>query len=133
MGRPPLRKKGAMTAAERQRRRRAKLKREAREAAVKKTRAENLRRLREAQAAEWTTYYFEPPPPEPPYVVADRVVAQLGEIMQSLGLDIDDIRCALDRLFGPDLTDYDDKPLTDEDVRRAQEAMARALLRLTSP
>jgi hypothetical protein len=42
MGRPPLRKKGAMTAAERQRRHRRKLRKEQREAEVLATRVRHL-------------------------------------------------------------------------------------------
>jgi hypothetical protein len=54
MGRPPIRKKGAFTAAERQQRRRQRLRREAKEAERRLLQAKNSERAATAHAAGWT-------------------------------------------------------------------------------
>jgi hypothetical protein len=97
MGRPPLRKKGAFTAAERQRRRRKRLAREKRTAERVIAKAKN--------DAYWAAK------PQPVHVVsiskpedialpdrADEIAAQIAEaLIEAPDLTIDDIRAAIDR------------------------------------
>lgn len=105
MGRPPLRKKGAFTAAERQRRRRARLRKEKRAAEVDAMRARNLEKLRSSQAKaeaegypEWTTALPVPPLDNP----ADELALQIADMLKvEQNVTIDELRDALDRRFGP--------------------------------
>ena len=119
MGRPPLRKKGAMTAAERQRRHRRKLRKEQREAEVLATRVRNmaaghdpeyLRRKAErdragvekweAEHQEWLARYGRAPLPAA-NGEADELARQIEECLaQNPELTIDDVRAAIDRRFG---------------------------------
>lgn len=107
MGRPPIRKKGAFTAAERQQRRRKKLKRRQREAVeaerIARIRAE--RRTALAQQTEWqerAAYIREERPPETIEQLADELARQIAGVIGDFpGVTIDDLRAALDRLFGP--------------------------------
>jgi hypothetical protein len=119
MGRPALRKKGPMTAAERQRRRRRKLRREKREAEMMAEREKNAARYRanradptrierdaaaaaraDAKHQEWLASYGRPPLPDA-NGAADELARQIDEYMaQEPGLSIDDVRKAIDRRFG---------------------------------
>jgi hypothetical protein len=112
MGRPALRKKGPMTAAERQRRRRRRLRAERRKAEVLAKREENRRRYREE--CERTPrvedrWVVLPQPPLPPLSAADELALQVFDALaETKGDDeevtIDDLRDALDDLFGPRMT-----------------------------
>jgi len=91
-----------MTPAERQRRYRAKVRREARAAAKEAKRATNLEKYRGHMQAtppgEWVSVLSRPPMDNP----ADELVEQLAEALQlQPELDIDDIRDAIDRRYGP--------------------------------
>ena len=120
MGRPTLYKKGAMTAAQRQRRHRAKLRREKKEELV----AMRARNAAEAarHSPRWTTLYLKQSEenriwwlwwPEwlnmrgrldelPNADIADELVRQLAEAIMPDRISIADIRQALDRRFGTD-------------------------------
>src|SRR3984893_3150743 len=97
MGRPALRKKGPMTAAERQRRRRRKLRREKREAEMMAEREKNAARYRanradparierdaaaaaraDAKHLEWLASYGRPPLPDADGA-ADEIAPEAGE------------------------------------------------------
>lgn len=113
MGRPPLRKTGAYTAAERQQRRRKKLKRakvEARAGArTAELDAERQRAFAEQRAA--VRYYREreakrtgrdflilKPLPENIEMLAEELAGQLVIAMRNFpGVTLDDVRAALDR------------------------------------
>jgi hypothetical protein len=117
VGRPALRKKGAFTAAERQRRHRKKLRREQRpaELAAKRERHEAYARKSapryaaiaaevsarvDAQHAEWTRLFEQPelPGANGP---ADEIARQIAEwLAQDPDLTLEDVRAAIDRRFG---------------------------------
>jgi hypothetical protein len=116
-GRPPIRKKGAFTSAERQRRRRKRLAHERWEAEQAATRERNQRLFREGAAqreAEWAAMRpaFEaeldaraaqaaPRLPDP-WGPADELARQIEEYMMgdAGAFTIDDLPAALDRRFG---------------------------------
>jgi hypothetical protein len=102
MGRKPIRKKGAMTAAERQRRRRKRLRADRREVLKEQQRAENHARY----LAHMERHGLKERPPvepcQPPLPDrADEIAWQIAEVMAAdPELTIDDIRAALVRRFG---------------------------------
>jgi hypothetical protein len=125
VGRPALRKKGAFTAAERQRRHRQKLRREQRAAEKDAERAARDARWRrdfpsdtarqredaaryQAEHAEWTRLFERPelPGANGP---ADDLARQIAEWLMMTnrdlndddGVTIEDVRAAIDRQFGP--------------------------------
>jgi hypothetical protein len=101
MGRPPLRKKGAFTPAERQRRRRKRLaaeRREAESAAKRAQRHEAI--LREAREAVWygpsgDVVAPQPRAPATSQDVANELVTQLREVILSGDTTLEDILTAL--------------------------------------
>ena len=100
MGRPPIGKK-AMTAAERQRRRRARLKREAKQAARRaKSPYVTLPApvLRFGPGADFT---LEPERPPSREELADEIARQVAEALREVpGLMIEDVKAAIVRRFG---------------------------------
>jgi hypothetical protein len=120
MGRPTVYKKGAMTDAERQRRRRKRLKREAKEverlAIVEANREKRVHRARNP-LAQWRDAaisaqlensmlqarlrLYEQVPLHDASGAADELARQIAEYMQEKpGMTIDDVRAAIDRRFG---------------------------------
>jgi hypothetical protein len=101
MGRQPLRKKGAMTAAERQRRRRKRVKAEQRSALRERQQAENHARYLASleNPPQWTRALSLPAQP-PLESLADEIAWQIEEVLVADGvLTIDDVRAAIDRRF----------------------------------
>jgi len=118
MGRPTVFKKGAMSAAQRQRRHRAKVRREKKAAEVQAMRE----RRAPAQTARWDRFYLKQRDelrlywlwrPDwlnmqgrldelPNASISDDLVRQLAEAMLPDRISIADIRRALDRRFGAD-------------------------------
>ena len=96
MGRPTTFKKGAMTPAERQRRRRKKLAREAKAAEREAKQAENLRKYRAAhgQKVEWVCV-TQAPLPSP----VDELVSQVADALLSEQIDPNEFRSAFSRRF----------------------------------
>lgn len=98
MGRPPLRKKGAFTAAERQARRRQKLRRAARDGEKLQKQAINAAKLDESnkRKGEWTVFPMEParPPMSDP---AEELAWQVVEALTEAEVSIDDFLAALAR------------------------------------
>jgi hypothetical protein len=107
MGRPPNRKTGAYTAAERQQRRRKKLKRQQREAVeaerIAAREAEHRVGLRQqAEHQRWAAHVRSERPPVTIADLADDLAEQIARVIDDFpGVTIDDLRAALDRLFGP--------------------------------
>jgi hypothetical protein len=101
MARPPTRKSGAYTPAERQRRRRKRLRAEKRQAEIAAKRAENEAAYR-ARAASRPAHASDDTPAQPPLPDrADELVRQIAEVLLAdPDLTIADVRAALDRLFG---------------------------------
>jgi hypothetical protein len=96
MGRPPKRKKGAYTAAERQRNRRKRLAKAKREAEVtaKREASHAYYMARPHKPAALVTITREPPLPDR----ADEIALQIAEALHlDPDLSIDDIRAAIDR------------------------------------
>jgi DNA repair exonuclease SbcCD ATPase subunit len=122
-GRPPLRKKGAMTPAEKQKRYRRRIRKSEAEAKLAEQRersrarridpysiarldereAETHRRI-EAYRAEWARRYGQAPMPPMPgaNALADELVRQMAEFIAECAgeITIDDVRAAIDRRFG---------------------------------
>jgi hypothetical protein len=123
VGRPALRKKGAFTAAERQRRHRQKLRREQRPAEHEAARERHEAYARrnaprfaanaaadtvrlEAEHTEWVSLFQQPelPGANGP---ADELARQIAEWLMMTnhddddGVTIEDVRAAIDRRFGP--------------------------------
>jgi hypothetical protein len=95
-----------MTAAERQRRRRARLAKERKAADLEATRAKNRAKYAAslpARMAELEEWKRNQPPPEAPLVnLADELAAQIADACRSEGIPIEEVRDALDRLIGDD-------------------------------
>jgi hypothetical protein len=106
MGRPPLRKKGAFTPAERQRRRRKRLAAERRAAEVAAQREANRAKYRARNLANPISYCPGEPavreqlPPATPQDIADELVAQLDDVIASGDTTLNDIVAAFRRRFG---------------------------------
>jgi hypothetical protein len=105
MGRPPIRKKGAFTAAERQQRRRARLRREKREREVeakKEQAAATWARDEPRRRAELEAWRRTQPPGEPPLAdPADELAAQiLDALATEQDVDLDALVDALYRRAG---------------------------------
>src|SRR4051794_2429646 len=118
MGRPPLRKKGPMTAAERQRRHRRKVKIERRQAEIMAARERNSAVFKDPEyqrakaerdvvesakaehgRQEWIALYGREPLPDAG--PADEIARQIDECLaQQPDITIDDVRAAIDRRFG---------------------------------
>jgi hypothetical protein len=142
MGRPPIFKKGAQTSAERQRRYRKRLRRDAREAEIAAKRESNHenRLHREAQKQEtaeivdWHRAYkllAERGPPLPDN--AEEIAFQVAECIKASGgeMTVDDIRDALDRRFGP-REDYNDTQPDEATIAKMQAEIERILARWLS-
>ena len=116
-GRPPLRKKGAMTSAERQRRHRRKLRAARRQAQIKQKQAINHAKYlasraaprpqsgaeaaQEARREEWLRLYSRPMLPGAAGA-ADEIARQIDECLtQQPEISIDDVRAAIDRRWPP--------------------------------
>lgn len=102
MGRPTVFKKGAMTPAERQRRRRKKLRRAAKAAEIEAKQAENARKYSASREKEFTdkgepawTIALEAPLPSP----IDELVAQVADTLLSERIDASEFREAFNRRF----------------------------------
>jgi len=103
LGRPSIRKKGAMTAAERQRRHRRKLRAARRAAEMAEQRVVNSARARQPRDAGWTQALPIIPVAGLPGP-ADELARQIGEYLaERSDLTIDDVRDAIDRRFGAQL------------------------------
>ncbi|HUF44490.1 MAG TPA: hypothetical protein VMN43_04035 [Aestuariivirgaceae bacterium] len=93
-----------MTPAERQRRRRKRLKREHRAVELEATQARNLERLRKHQA-ENPPIWHHALPVSPLDSPADELARQIADMLESeQNVTIDELRDALDRRFGPQQT-----------------------------
>lgn len=127
MGRPPIRKSGAMTAAERMRRYRKKLKQTANKAREKERlgdltpheyNAAKNRAFRDNPTAQWRKAaidaqceiavlqsrlrLYEQVPMHDASGPADEIARQIAEcMMECPGMTIDDVRAAIDRRWGP--------------------------------
>jgi hypothetical protein len=98
MGRPPIRKKGAMTAAERQRRHRRKLRAERRAAEIETKRAANSARAAEPRPP-WTQALSIVVPGLP--APADELARQIEEYLKEVPeISIDDVLAAINKRFG---------------------------------
>jgi hypothetical protein len=105
MGRPPIRKKGAFTAAERQQRRRVKLRRARLEQEVEAKKAERAAdwRTRDVERrAELDAWRRTQPPPEPPLDhPADELAAQVLDMLATEGnVTLDELIAAINRRTG---------------------------------
>jgi hypothetical protein len=119
MARPTIFKKGAMTAAERQRRHRAKVRKQRRQDETAASRARNNAKLNdpeyrrrkaeadrlaieksEGERQAWSARYGREPLPEA-NGAADELARQIDEwLAQNAGLTIADVRAAINRRFG---------------------------------
>jgi len=98
-GRPPLRKKGAMTSAERQRRYRRKLRAKRRTAEIEKKRAANAARAAAPREAWTQALSISEPGLQNP---ADELARQIEDYLaECLDLTIDHVRAAIDRRWPP--------------------------------
>jgi hypothetical protein len=110
MGRPTLRKKGPMTAAERQQRRRKRLRREkgklAKDAEIAASRAKNLERLRQSQEQQaafqeaWRREFKLVPPAPPLATPEDELAQQVLDTLQVERMDFEVFQQALLRRAG---------------------------------